>query len=101
MAAVEETFQALYASASDPLLRSTAHETFAAARAVDKLGTQRYMAENGATYPSGPLGHHLQDVAQLTKAGLGLEIAFVDVGGWDHHVNEGSVTGARSRSSLS
>jgi uncharacterized protein (DUF1501 family) len=33
------------------------------------------------------LGRH------LIKAGVGLEIAFVEVGGWGHHVNEGSVDG--------
>ena len=27
------------------------------------------------------------------KADLGVEVAFADIGGWDHHVNEGSVQG--------
>ncbi len=27
------------------------------------------------------------------KADLGVEVAFVDIGGWDHHVNEGNVHG--------
>ena len=29
----------------------------------------------------------------MIKADLGVEVAFTDVGGWDHHVNEGSVQG--------
>ena len=29
----------------------------------------------------------------MIKANLGVEIAFADIGGWDHHVNEGSVQG--------
>jgi uncharacterized protein (DUF1501 family) len=32
-------------------------------------------------------------IARLIKANVGLEVAFTDVGGWDHHVNE---VGAKS-----
>ena len=32
-------------------------------------------------------------IAQLIKAGVGLEVAFTDVGGWDTHVNEGNSRG--------
>src|SRR5262249_5878475 len=47
--------------------------------------------------PRGALGKSLGEVAKLIKAGVGLEIAFVEVGGWDHHVNEGSVDGQLAR----
>ena len=53
----------------------------------------RFQPENGAQYPPGRLGQTLQQVAQLHKADIGLEVTFVDVGGWDHHVNEGGVQG--------
>lgn len=93
MSGVEDAFQALYASASNPLLRSTAQETFTAVDTLERVGAQRYLPENGANYPGGPFGRHMQEVAQLIKADLGLEIAFVNVGGWDNHVNEGGSTG--------
>jgi uncharacterized protein (DUF1501 family) len=93
MASVEDTFQALYASSSDSLMSSTAREAFLAARTLEEIGSQPYVPANGALYPTGPFGRHMQEVAQLIKADLGLEVAFVDVGGWDHHVNEGGVTG--------
>lgn len=93
MAGMEGAFQALYASTSDPMLSSTARETFSAAKTLKQIGNQGYLPDNGARYPAGPFGRHMQEVAQLIKADLGLEIAFVDVGGWDHHVNEGNVTG--------
>ena len=32
-------------------------------------------------------------MAQLIKADLGVELAFVDIGGWDHHTAEGASTG--------
>src|SRR5581483_1374557 len=43
--------------------------------------------------PRGPLANALQQLAQLMKANLGVEVAFADVSGWDHHTNEGSVQG--------
>ena len=41
----------------------------------------------------GKLGQNLKQIARLIKADVGLEVAFTDVGGWDHHVNE---VGAKS-----
>ena len=35
----------------------------------------------------------MQQIAQLSKADVGLEVAFADVGGWDTHVNQGSAQG--------
>ncbi|MGH9763505.1 MAG: DUF1501 domain-containing protein, partial [Blastocatellia bacterium] len=49
--------------------------------------------ENGATYPQTPFGRSLQQIAQMIKANVGVEIAFTDVGGWDTHVNQGSARG--------
>ena len=42
----------------------------------------------GADYPRGRFGQALQQIAQLIKSDVGLEMAFADIGGWDHHVNE-------------
>jgi uncharacterized protein (DUF1501 family) len=30
----------------------------------------------------------MRQIAQLIKANVGVEVAFADIGGWDHHVNE-------------
>ena len=38
-------------------------------------------------------GQRLQQIAQLIKADVGLEVAFADVGGWDTHVNQGGAHG--------
>jgi uncharacterized protein (DUF1501 family) len=93
MAGMEGAFEALYASASDPLLTSTAKETFSAAQTLQQVGNEAYLPDNGARYPAGPFGRHMQEVAQMIKANLGMEVAFVDVGDWDHHVQEGGITG--------
>ena len=47
----------------------------------------------GANYPSGAFADSLKELAQLTKANLGVQVAFSDIGGWDHHVNEGGTQG--------
>jgi len=87
------TFEEMYASSSDPLLSNTARETFEAVSTLQRIQMGEYHPENGAEYPRGPLSRNLQQIAQLIKSEVGLEVAFAEVGGWDHHVNEGGVTG--------
>ncbi len=90
---VDSALEAMYASTSDPLLSHTARATFDAVTTLQHMGLENYQPANGAEYPRGPLGRGLLQVAQLIKAGVGLEVAFAEVGGWDHHVNEGGVQG--------
>jgi len=90
---LETGFEAMYASTADPLLDRTAKEMFEAVGTLDRIGLADYQPSHGAQYPVGPLGKSLRQVAQLIKADVGLEVAFAEVGGWDHHVNEGGVQG--------
>lgn len=46
--------------------------------------------QNGAAYPNTSFGTQLRDLAQLIRAGMGLEIATVDIGGWDTHEDQGA-----------
>jgi uncharacterized protein (DUF1501 family) len=66
---------------------------FEAVKMLHSANPQRYRSEHGADYPRSPFGQRLREIAQLIKAGMGLEIAFADVGGWDTHVNQGGGTG--------
>jgi uncharacterized protein (DUF1501 family) len=77
----------LYASADDASLRAQGTGTFEAMRTVENLRKQPYTPANGAQYV-GQFGQRLQQVARLIKADVGVEVAFADIGGWDHHVNE-------------
>jgi uncharacterized protein (DUF1501 family) len=86
----------MYASTRDALLAASAREMFQAIRELDRVEAGA-APPAGAEYPRGPLGKSLGEVATLIKAWVGLEIAFVEVGGWDHHVNEGSVDGQLAR----
>ena len=40
----------------------------------------KYKPENGAVYPNSEFGSSMMQIAQLIKAGVGLEIAFADTG---------------------
>src|ERR1700758_1880682 len=90
---LSNTFEAMYASSVDSVLHGTGAETFDAVKMLKSADPNKYTPAPGANYPRGGLGQALKQVAQLVKADLGVEVAFTDVGGWDHHVNEGSVQG--------
>jgi uncharacterized protein (DUF1501 family) len=87
------SFEAAYAAARDRVLNGTAHEAFDAIRMLQATDVGRYQPADGAEYPRGPFGQALRQIAQLAKADVGLEIAFAEIGGWDTHVNQGSVRG--------
>jgi uncharacterized protein (DUF1501 family) len=91
--AVQGGFEALYAQTVDKVLRGTGTETFEAIDMLRKADPSRFQPENGADYPKGRVGQTLQQVAQLLKADIGMEVGFIDTGGWDNHVNEGGAQG--------
>jgi uncharacterized protein (DUF1501 family) len=95
-AAVQGGFEAMYAQTVDHALHGTASETFEAIDMLRKADPGKYKAENGAQYPTSRLGQSLQQIGQLLKANIGVEVLFVDCGGWDNHVNEGGVQGQLS-----
>ncbi len=82
-----EQFMQMYESSKDPLLQAAGRETFEAARLLESVRKTPYAPANGANYV-GPFGNSLKQVAQLIKADAGVEMAFADIGNWDHHVNE-------------
>ena len=93
---VEGGFEAMYAQTVDQALRGVGHETFEAIDQLKKINPDLYEPENGAQYPKSRFGQSLMEIAELFKADVGLEVAFLDSGGWDHHVNEGGVQGQLS-----
>lgn len=44
-------------------------------------------------YPANALGQALQQVAVLIRSNVGLEVASLEMGGWDTHVAQGTVNG--------
>ena len=93
---VEGGFEAMYAQTLDQALRGVGQETFEAIDQLKSINPDSYQPENGAQYPTSRFGKSLMEIAELFKADIGLEVAFLDSGGWDHHVNEGGVEGQLS-----
>ncbi|HEY5884125.1 MAG TPA: DUF1501 domain-containing protein [Pyrinomonadaceae bacterium] len=91
-------FEAIYAQTLKDELTGTGRETFEAVNYLKKVNPAQYQPENGAQYPRTPFGFSLLQIAQLIKAGVGLEVAFTDTQGlnWDTHVNQGNGRGQLS-----
>jgi uncharacterized protein (DUF1501 family) len=92
-ASVQGGFEAIYDQSVNDILGGTGKETFEAVNFLKKANPGQYQPENGAQYPRSPFGNSLFQIAQLIKAGVGLEVAFTDIGGWDTHVNQGNSRG--------
>jgi len=90
---ISNTFEAMYSQSVDSVLHGTGQETFDAVKMLKSADPSKYKPAVGADYPKGRFGESLKQLAQLIKANLGVQVAFADIGGWDHHVNEGSTQG--------
>lgn len=88
-----DRLEALYRTGEADLVHGAGREMFEAVRLLQNANPQRYQPENGADYPRSQFGQRLREIAQLIKSGVGIEVAFADVGGWDTHVNQGASSG--------
>jgi len=90
---VSALFEQAYGVSPDSVMNGTGQEAFDAIRQLKASDPAQYEPANGAEYPRSPFGQALKQIAQLTKANVGLEVAFADIGGWDTHVNQGAAQG--------
>jgi uncharacterized protein (DUF1501 family) len=90
---ISNTFEAMYDHSVDTVLHGTGQETFDAVKTLKAADPAHYAPAANANYPKGRFADSLKQLAQLIKANLGVQVAFADIGGWDHHVNEGSTQG--------
>lgn len=79
---------------SSDLLGKQAGLVFETIDTLQQLNPEGYTPAGGAVYPNTEFGMGLQQVAQLIKANVGLEVAALDLGGWDTHENQGTVGGS-------
>ncbi|HEY7921761.1 MAG TPA: DUF1501 domain-containing protein [Vicinamibacteria bacterium] len=91
--AVARGFEDMYAAAVRDTLHATGEEAFEAMEALRAVDRSTLQGGAGAGRPRGSLGEGLTQVAELLKADLGVEVAFVETSGWDHHAAEGGATG--------
>jgi uncharacterized protein (DUF1501 family) len=86
-------FESIWQQNAKDSLSETGKETFEAVKFLKQADPAQYKPENAAVYPNSALGRSLRQIAQMIKAGVGLEVAFAEAGGWDTHVNEGNARG--------
>jgi len=86
--AAAKTLEAMYAGTGDQVLNGTGRTTFEAVALLQSLQKTPYAPADGATYPAGRFGDSLRQIAQMIKANVGVEVAFADIGDWDHHAQE-------------
>lgn len=83
-----DVIESMYAASGDARLAATAKEAFEAKKLIQAINqTYDFNAQN-AYLQGGQLGQSLQQLARLIKADVGVEAAFAEMGGWDHHQNE-------------
>ena len=81
-------FEDIYDEFGDPL--DTSMESILKAIAViNNVDFDSYAPAGGAVYPGSPFGAQLRQVAQLAKEVGKLEVAQLNVGGWDTHDMQG------------
>jgi uncharacterized protein (DUF1501 family) len=68
-------------------------DTFDAVKTLRTATQQQYTPAAGVQYPNTPFAQSLQQIAQLIKSNVGVEVAFAELGGWDTHANQGSSRG--------
>ena len=86
--------QSLYKEKED-LLTAAANQTFASIDVLGKIDVDGYVA-NGRSYQENEFGQAMRMIAQLIKADVGVEVACVDLGGWDTHVAQGTTDGIQA-----
>ena len=91
---LQRSLQMLYTTdaPSDPL-GTQAKLVFDTLETVKQLNPDTYNVANGADYYEDEFHMGLKQIAQLIKADIGLEVACLDLGGWDTHEAQGTLDG--------
>ncbi|PJF44956.1 MAG: hypothetical protein CUN55_01245 [Phototrophicales bacterium] len=77
-------------------LAATANATVEAVDLIGKVDMNQYVPQNGAVYPEDDFSFGLKQTAAIIRADMGLEVACLDLGGWDTHAQQGSTEGEQA-----
>jgi uncharacterized protein (DUF1501 family) len=90
-----QALKAMY-GADVTLLGQRGVETLDLFKRVSALQGKGEAPEHDAAYPKDSFGSGLREIARLIKAELGLQVACIDLGGWDTHFFQGNATGTQA-----
>ena len=93
--AVSSVLSALY-GAEVGMVGQAGKATLDLLRRVESLRGETYKPEGGTVYLDDDFSHGLKEIARLIKAHVGLEVACLDLGGWDTHFFQGSTSGLQA-----
>jgi uncharacterized protein (DUF1501 family) len=77
---------------SDPL-SLLGRDTLEILEVLESLDPETYVPATNLAYPESEFGRGLRQLAMLIKAQVGLEVAAVDLDGWDTHFAQGTTGG--------
>lgn len=83
----------LYARTGGPL-GMAGRDTLAALERIESVRKSPDQPANGAVYPAGGFGNGLRLIARLIRARVGLRAATIELGGWDSHFTQLTLTAA-------
>ena len=87
----QSTLAAMYGGAG--FLDVQAQQTLSAVARLAAANPGEYEPARGASYPDTDFGFGMKQVAQMIKSDLGMEVACLDLGGWDTHEGQGGSEG--------
>jgi uncharacterized protein (DUF1501 family) len=93
--AVSSILSALY-GAEVGMIGQAGKATLDLLRRVESLRSASYTPDGGAVYPDDDFSRGLKEIARLIKTRVGLEVACLDLGGWDTHFFQGSTSGLQA-----
>jgi uncharacterized protein (DUF1501 family) len=94
-ASVSQALSKMY-GAEVGVLSEPGRATLALLKRVESLRGQDYKPMGGAEYAANDFGSGMREIARLIKANVGLEVACIDLGGWDTHFFQGSTSGVQA-----
>lgn len=80
-------------SADAGILKEPGSSTIQLLKRVEKFKSKTYNPEKGAVYGDERFAQGLKEIARLIKAEVGLEVACLDLDGWDTHFFQGGAEG--------
>jgi uncharacterized protein (DUF1501 family) len=93
--AVSSVLSAMY-RAEVGVVSESGKTTLDLLKRVETLRGTEYKPEGGAVYADDSFAQGLKEVSRLVKASVGLEVACLDLGGWDTHFFQGGSSGLQA-----
>ena len=93
--AVSSCLSAMY-GAEVGVVSESGKTTLDLLKRVETLRGTEYRPEGGAVYLDDSFAQGLKEVSRLVKASVGLEVACLDLGGWDTHFFQGGSSGQQA-----